>query len=58
MGQFPRAKCGLSGKSEVEGEEPLTLRAGQSAHHRGEVPHRCRLSGPSPARTLLVIANA
>ncbi|MCX5588917.1 XRE family transcriptional regulator [Streptomyces erythrochromogenes] len=43
---------------EVEGEEPLTLRAGQSAHHRGEVPHRCRLSGPTPARTLLVIANA
>lgn len=43
---------------EVEGEDPLTLRAGQSAHHRGEVPHRCRLSGPEPARTLLVIANA
>lgn len=43
---------------EVEGEEPLTLRAGQSAHHRGEVPHRCRLSGPAPARTLLVITNA
>ncbi|MFK0238106.1 helix-turn-helix domain-containing protein [Streptomyces vinaceus] len=43
---------------EVEGEEPLTLRAGQSAHHRGELPHRCRLSGPAPARTLLVIANA
>ncbi|MFF0219524.1 helix-turn-helix domain-containing protein [Streptomyces vinaceus] len=43
---------------EVEGEEPLTLRAGQSAHHRGELPHRCRLSGPEAARTLLVIANA
>ncbi|MEU4077062.1 transcriptional regulator [Streptomyces venezuelae] len=43
---------------EVEGEEPLTLRAGQSAHHRGEVPHRCRLSGTEPARTLLVVANA
>ncbi|MBW5482779.1 helix-turn-helix domain-containing protein [Streptomyces bambusae] len=43
---------------EVEGEDPLTLRAGQSAHHRGEVPHRCRLSGPSAARTLLVVANA
>ncbi len=42
---------------EVEGEEPLLLRAGQSAHHRGEVPHRCRLPGESPARTLLVIAN-
>ncbi|MFD3544560.1 cupin domain-containing protein [Streptomyces sp. NPDC058655] len=43
---------------EVEGEEPLHLRAGQSAHHRGEVPHRCRLAGPAPARTLLVIAGA
>ncbi|MFE2550247.1 helix-turn-helix domain-containing protein [Streptomyces sp. NPDC059355] len=43
---------------EVEGEEPLTLRAGQSAHHRGELPHRCHLSGPTAARTLLVIANA
>ncbi|WKD35873.1 helix-turn-helix domain-containing protein [Streptomyces xanthophaeus] len=43
---------------EVEGEDPLTLRAGQSAHHRGELPHRCRLSGPAAARTLLVIANA
>ncbi|MCX4539533.1 XRE family transcriptional regulator [Streptomyces sp. NBC_01565] len=44
---------------EVEGEEPLTLRAGQSAHHRGDVPHRCRLPGPSAAaaRTLLVTAN-
>ncbi|WP_327419023.1 rhodanese-like domain-containing protein [Streptomyces sp. NBC_01233] len=28
---------------------PLTLRAGQSAHHRGEVPHRCRLTGPTAA---------
>ncbi|WP_030759002.1 helix-turn-helix domain-containing protein [Streptomyces griseus] len=43
---------------EVRGEEPLTLRAGQSAHHRGDVPHRCRLAGPAPARTLLVIASA
>ncbi|RSS78858.1 helix-turn-helix domain-containing protein [Streptomyces sp. WAC06614] len=41
---------------EVEGEEPLTLAAGQSAHHRGDVPHRCRLSGTGPARTLLVTA--
>ncbi|MFD5769196.1 helix-turn-helix domain-containing protein [Streptomyces sp. NPDC127049] len=43
---------------EVEGEPPLTLTAGQSAHHRGEVPHRCRLPGTTPARTLLVIAGA
>ncbi|MFF7295813.1 helix-turn-helix domain-containing protein [Streptomyces sp. NPDC008265] len=43
---------------EIEGEEPLVLRAGQSAHHRGELPHRCRLSGPEPARTLLVVAHA
>ncbi|MCY0949210.1 cupin domain-containing protein [Streptomyces sp. H27-S2] len=43
---------------EVEGEEPLPLRAGQSAHHRGEVPHRCRLGGPDGARTLLVIAGS
>ncbi|MDA5283998.1 XRE family transcriptional regulator [Streptomyces sp. NPDC054904] len=44
---------------EVEGEEPLVLRAGQSAHHRGEIPHRCGLGGrTAPARTLLVIANA
>ncbi|MER5868825.1 XRE family transcriptional regulator [Streptomyces sp. NPDC002044] len=43
---------------EVEGEEPLALRAGQSAHHRGEVPHRCRLGGPDGARTLLVIAGS
>ncbi|WP_251050159.1 cupin domain-containing protein [Streptomyces sp. ISL-86] len=44
---------------EVEGEEPLTLRAGQSAHHRGNVPHRCRLPGPTApaARTLLVTVN-
>ncbi|MFJ8623719.1 helix-turn-helix domain-containing protein [Kitasatospora sp. NPDC093550] len=42
---------------EIEGEEPLPLRAGQSAHHRGDVPHRCRLAGPDPARTLLVIAT-
>ncbi|MGO4455728.1 helix-turn-helix domain-containing protein [Streptomyces sp. M-16] len=44
---------------EVEGEEPLLLRAGRSAHHRGDVPHRCSLpEGGSAARTLLVIANA
>ncbi|MEU6863890.1 cupin domain-containing protein [Streptomyces sp. NPDC046876] len=42
---------------EVEGEEPLTLRAGQSAHHRGDLPHRCRLAGAVPARTLLVTAS-
>ncbi|MEV7027277.1 XRE family transcriptional regulator [Kitasatospora sp. NPDC093558] len=42
---------------EIEGEDPLVLRAGQSAHHRGDVPHRCRLSGPERARTLLVIAT-
>ncbi|MFD0279603.1 helix-turn-helix domain-containing protein [Kitasatospora sp. NPDC127111] len=42
---------------EIEGEEPLTLRAGQSAHHRGDAPHRCRLAGPDAARTLLVIAT-
>lgn len=43
---------------EVRGEAPLTLRAGQSAHHRGDTPHRCTLpEGASPARTLLVIAN-
>ncbi|MFJ5553393.1 helix-turn-helix domain-containing protein [Streptomyces sp. NPDC093225] len=41
---------------ELEGEEPLTLRAGQSAHHRGDVPHRCRLATETAARTLLVIA--
>ncbi|MFJ7156406.1 helix-turn-helix domain-containing protein [Streptomyces sp. NPDC101118] len=41
---------------EVEGEEPLTLGAGQSAHHRGDVPHRCRLASEGAARTLLVIA--
>lgn len=43
---------------EVEGEEPLILRAGQSAHHPGQVRHRCRLTGPVAARTLLVIASA
>ncbi|MFI5531869.1 helix-turn-helix domain-containing protein [Kitasatospora sp. NPDC051853] len=42
---------------EVEGQAPLTLTAGQSAHHRGDVPHRCRLPGTAPARTLLVIAT-
>ncbi|MFF2149030.1 cupin domain-containing protein [Kitasatospora sp. NPDC058190] len=40
---------------EGEGEEPLTLQAGQSAHHRGDIPHRCRLVSPAPARTLPVI---
>lgn len=43
---------------ELEGEEPLTLTAGQSAHHRGEIPHRCRLAGDEAARTLLVTASA
>ncbi|MCB5167517.1 XRE family transcriptional regulator [Streptomyces bambusae] len=42
---------------EVEGEEPLTLTAGRSAHHRGDLPHRCRLFGDEPARTLLVTAG-
>ncbi|MER6216081.1 helix-turn-helix domain-containing protein [Streptomyces sp. NPDC048387] len=43
---------------ELRDEPPLPLRAGQSAHHRGEVPHRCALAaGAGPARALLVIAN-
>ncbi|GAA3385060.1 cupin domain-containing protein [Streptomyces racemochromogenes] len=44
---------------EVRGEEPLLLTAGQSAHHRGDLPHRCVLAdgGTAAARTLLVIAN-
>ncbi|MEU2880809.1 MULTISPECIES: helix-turn-helix domain-containing protein [unclassified Streptomyces] len=41
---------------ELRGEEPIRLRAGQSAHHRGDVPHRCRLVGDTAARTLLVVA--
>ncbi|WP_424216542.1 helix-turn-helix domain-containing protein (plasmid) [Streptomyces sp. BI20] len=42
---------------EVEGEEPLLLRAGQSAHHQGDLPHRCRSADETvTARTLLVTA--
>ncbi|MEE1782134.1 XRE family transcriptional regulator [Streptomyces sp. SP17BM10] len=42
---------------ELRGEEPLSLRAGQSAHHPGEIPHRCRPAGGSEARTLLVTSS-
>jgi transcriptional regulator with XRE-family HTH domain len=41
---------------ELRDHEPIHLRAGQSAHHRGDIPHRCRLVGDVPARTLLVVA--
>lgn len=41
---------------ELRDREPIRLRAGQSAHHRGDIPHRCRLVGTTPARTLLVVA--
>ncbi|WP_030927106.1 helix-turn-helix domain-containing protein [Streptomyces sp. NRRL S-646] len=43
---------------ELRGQEPIRLTAGQSAHHRGDIPHRCRLTGDSPARTLLVVTLA
>ncbi|MFF5703511.1 helix-turn-helix domain-containing protein [Streptomyces sp. NPDC012794] len=43
---------------EVRGEEPLLLKAGQSAHHQGGLPHRCVLAGGgAAARTLLVVAS-
>lgn len=41
---------------ELRGRETLLLRQGQSAHHRGDIPHRCRAAG-GEARTLLVVTQ-
>ncbi|MGA5823189.1 helix-turn-helix domain-containing protein [Kitasatospora sp. NPDC094028] len=40
---------------ELRGERPVLVQQGQSAYHRGDIPHRCRPAG-GEARTLLVVA--
>ncbi|MFD8705677.1 helix-turn-helix domain-containing protein [Kitasatospora sp. NPDC059648] len=42
---------------ELRGEQPVLLRQGESAHHRGDIPHRCRPAGGSEGRTLLVVSS-
>ena len=46
----------LEGSVELQlrGHDPIPLGTGQSAHHGGLVPHRCRALGDEPARTILV----